>query len=81
MDKGEIVCNLKGMVADILEIDPNSILPSDNIVSDLGADSLQYIDILVSVEQEFCIDIKNGYECVIIGDMANYVRDRICLRN
>lgn len=47
--------NLKEIIADEFGVDPESITPETAFVEDLGADSLDMVDLLMSLEDEFDI--------------------------
>lgn len=50
---------IKEILADQLDIDENAITPDSLLVEDLGADSLDAIDIVMSVEDEFGIEVPD----------------------
>ena len=47
--------NVKAALAKQFEIDPESITVDTNLIDDLGADSLDLVDMLMSLEDEFNI--------------------------
>lgn len=50
---------IKEILADQLDIDEDTITPESLLVEDLGADSLDAIDIVMSVEDEFGIEVPD----------------------
>ncbi|RMI36802.1 acyl carrier protein [Actinomadura harenae] len=48
---------VREIVAEILELDPEEILPASHFREDHGADSMSLIDILGSLEKEFDVSI------------------------
>ena len=50
---------IKEILADQLDIEENAITPDSLLVEDLGADSLDAIDIVMSVEDEFGIEVPD----------------------
>ena len=46
---------VKGILAEQLDIDEDSITADSSIVEDLGADSLDIVDLVMSLEDEFII--------------------------
>lgn len=50
---------IKEILADQLDIDEDAITPDSLLVEDLGADSLDAIDIVMSVEDEFGIEVPD----------------------
>ena len=62
-----------------LEIDKDSLTPETKIIEDLGADSLDVVDMLMSVEDEFNVEIPDEKmeEFKTIGDVVDYIQDKI----
>lgn len=50
---------LQGIIAEVLSIDTDTILPESTFVDDLGADSLDVFQIIMGIEEEFDIEIDN----------------------
>ena len=48
---------VKKLIADIIEMDPNKIDPDANLVEDLGMDSMMALEILASMEKKYKIKI------------------------
>lgn len=48
---------VKSLVAEILEVDPNDIPDEASFINDLGMDSLRALEILASLEKKFRIQI------------------------
>ncbi|MDD6619543.1 MAG: acyl carrier protein [Eubacteriales bacterium] len=70
---------LKTILSEQLDIDENSITPDSLLVEDLGADSLDAIDIVMSVEDEFKIEVPDEIieKIETVGDILNYVENNI----
>jgi acyl carrier protein len=49
---------LKEIVGEMLDIDPASISNSANLIEDLAADSLDQVEIVMAIEEEFNISIE-----------------------
>lgn len=58
-----------------LRIDQSKITESTNIASDLGADSLDLVEVLMSLEEEFNISIPDEAipSIVTVGDLVKYI--------
>ncbi len=48
---------LKGVIAEVLNVDPEEITLETTFVDDLGADSLDVFQIVMGIEEEFGIEI------------------------
>ena len=70
---------LKELLAAQLGIDEDSILPDTNILDDLGADSLDVIELIGSLEDEFNIIITDERirELTTVKDVVNFIEDMI----
>ena len=58
MEINEIKDKIKSFLVDEMEIDPAKILPEARLKEDMGIDSLEVVDIIVLVEQEFGFKMK-----------------------
>ena len=68
----EIFEKIKKAVAEQLDIDEDSILETSNFTTDLHADSLALLEILIALEEEFDIEIGEGE-----GENIKTVKDAI----
>lgn len=70
---------LKEILAEQLDVDADSITKDSLLIEDLGADSLDAIDIVMSVEDEFKIEVpdENIEKIETVGDMLNYIENNI----
>ena len=67
---------IKSIVADILNISPSEVEPDSRFIEDLGADSLDVLEIIMSIEDEFNIKIPtNGAENIVtVGDAFEAIK-------
>ena len=70
---------LKEILAEQLDVDADSITKDSMLIEDLGADSLDAIDIVMSVEDEFKIEVSDEIieKIETVGDMLNYIENNI----
>ncbi len=68
---------VKKIIADNLEIDESTITPDSVITDDLGADSLDVVDLVMSFEDEFGVEIPDEAVETIrtVGDIVKYIED------
>lgn len=71
---------IKAIIAEQLGLtDSSVILPGTSLMNDLDADSLDAVEIIMSIEDEFDIeipdDVAEGFKN--IGDIADYVEKHI----
>lgn len=67
------------IIVDQLEIDEDKVSLSSSIQEDLGADSLDILDLIISFEEEFELDIPDESVETIktVADVVHYIEDRI----
>ena len=70
-----ILDTLKSILEAQLDIDPESITEDTNIMDDLGADSLDIVELMMTVEEEFDITINesDAQSFKTVGDVVNYI--------
>ena len=57
MDKEQIIEKINGFLVDEFEVDGDEIQPEANLKDTLGLDSLDYVDLVVSVESNFGVKL------------------------
>ena len=67
---------LKQIIADVLNVDADEITMETTLVDDLGADSLDIFQIIMGIEEEFDIEIKNedAEKIVTVADAAEQIK-------
>ncbi len=70
-----ILDTLKNILEAQLDVDPATITEETNIIDDLGADSLDIVELMMSVEEEFQITISDSdaHNFKTIGDVVSYI--------
>lgn len=77
MAKEEIFDKLKELVVDQLGVEDDEVTMEASIQDDLGADSLDVVDLVMSVEEEFGVKIADeDLEGIkTIGDIVDYIEE------
>lgn len=72
-----ILEKVKVILADQFDIEEDSITLDTDIQDDLGADSLDVVDLLMSIEDEFEIEIPNEEieNIKTVGQLVNYIEE------
>lgn len=67
---------LASAIADVLDIEQDSITPDTKFVEDLGADSLDILEIIMGIEEEFGIKIptESTENVVTVGDAFEAIK-------
>lgn len=75
VDEQEILEKIKAVVADKLDTDPTDIIESASFVDDLGADSLDVVELIMGLEDEFGIEISDeeAENLRTVGDAVKFV--------
>lgn len=70
---------LRELLASQLGVDEDSITPETNILDDLGADSLDVVELISSLEDEFNIIITDERirEMTTVKDVVSFIEDLI----
>ena len=55
----DILDKVKQIVADQLGIDEDEVLPEASFIDDLGADSLDIVELIMAFEEEFDLEIPD----------------------
>jgi len=68
---------LKGIVTEQLGVDEEEITPEASFVDDLNADSLDLVELIMSLEEEFGLEIsdEDAEKILTVGDAANYIEE------
>ncbi|NPA52874.1 MAG: acyl carrier protein [Aquificae bacterium] len=69
---------VKEIIADQLGVDIEQIKPESKFVDDLGADSLDVVELIMAFEEEFGIEIpdEDAEKIATVGDVLNYIREK-----
>ncbi|MBU5316323.1 acyl carrier protein [Clostridium bornimense] len=70
---------VKAIIVDQLGVDENEVKLESSFVDDLGADSLDVVELVMAIENEFEIEISDeDYDKVsTVGDVVEYIRERV----
>ncbi len=70
--------NVKKMVASQLGKSEDEISPESSFIEDLGADSLDLVELIMSMEDEFGIEIsdEDAESIVTVQDAINFITER-----
>jgi acyl carrier protein len=66
---------LKDIIAEQLSVEADEVNMDSNIQDDLGADSLDVVDLITTIEDEFDLSIPDEAveEIKTVGDIVNYI--------
>ena len=66
---------VKKIIAEKLSVDMEEVVPDASFVDDLGADSLDLVELIMSMEEEFDIDIsdEDAEQIATVKDAIAYI--------
>jgi acyl carrier protein len=70
---------LRRIIAEELDISEDEITPEMSFVDDMNAESLELVELLMSLEEEFGIDISDeeAKSIVTVQDALDFIEERI----
>lgn len=74
----EILAKVKEMVASQLGKSEEEITPESSFIEDLGADSLDLVELIMSMEDEFGLEIsdEDAESIITVQDAINFILER-----
>jgi len=78
MNKDELFAKIKSIVADKLSISEDQITEEASFIEDLGADSLDTVELVMALEDEFDLDIPDdeAEKLTTVGKAIEYVLNK-----
>ncbi|MDE5765202.1 MAG: acyl carrier protein [Ruminococcus sp.] len=66
---------VKEIIIEQLDVEEDAVTPEANIQDDLGADSLDIVDLIQTIEDEYDITIPDEAveEIKVVGDIVSYI--------
>ena len=79
MTQQEIMSRINHFMVEDFEVEASSILPEANLKETMDLDSLDYIDLVVAIEQNFGFKVnpEDFQQMVTVQDFYNYVFKRM----
>ena len=77
MSQEEIFEKVRGIVAEQLSVDAAEVKPESNFQNDLGADSLDTVELVMALEEHFDIEIpdEDAEKIQTVQDAIDYVSE------
>ncbi|RLB43884.1 MAG: acyl carrier protein [Deltaproteobacteria bacterium] len=76
---GEIEEKVKKIICEQLDVAEEDVVPEASFVDDLGADSLDQVELIMAMEEEFDISIpdEDAEKIATVQDAINYIKKAI----
>lgn len=68
---------LRKIIVDQLGVDESKIVPAASFANDLNADSLDLVELIMALEEEFGVEIPDddAQKIETVGDALNYLQE------
>ena len=79
MSSEEVFEKVKNVIIEQLGVAENNITLEASFIDDLGADSLDIVELIMALEEEFDIEIpdSDAEKVVTVGDVVEYIKDHV----
>jgi len=78
-DMSDVIERVKKIVVERLEVDAEKVNEKASFIDDLGADSLDLVELVMAFEEEFGIEIPDDVQEQIgtVGDAVRFIKERV----
>lgn len=79
MANEETVRRVKDLIADSLGVKAAEVVPAASFIDDLGADSLDIVELVMQIEKEFAIQIpdEDAEKISTVQDAIDYISNKV----
>jgi len=79
MSSEEVFEKVKEIIVNQLGVSDTAVTMEASFIDDLGADSLDIVELVMALEEEFDIEIpdEDAEKAVTVGDVVEYIKDNI----
>ena len=77
MNTEEIFDKVKEIIVEQLGVAEDAVVTEASFIDDLGADSLDIVELIMALEEEFDIEIQDAdaEKIVTVGDVVDYIKE------
>jgi acyl carrier protein len=75
----DVIDRVKKIVVERLEVDAEKVTEKASFIDDLGADSLDLVELVMAFEEEIAIEIPDDVQEQIgtVGDAVKFIKERV----
>ena len=79
MSSEEILEKEKAIIVEQLGVADTAVTMESSFIDDLGADSLDIVELVMAIEEEFDIEIpdSDAEKVVTVGDVVDYIKENV----
>lgn len=79
MSSEEIFEKIKAIIVEQLQVNEEIVTQEASFIDDLGADSLDLVELIMALEEEFDIEIPDAdaEKVVSVADVVNYIKENV----
>ena len=79
MSSEEIFDKVKEIIIEQLGVPESTVTTEASFIDDLGADSLDIVELIMALEEEFDLEIpdSDAEKVVTVGDVVEYIKDNV----
>ncbi len=74
----DIEAKVRQYVIDTLDVNPEEVVPQAKFIDDLGADSLDIVEMIMALEEEFDVEISDeeAEKLATVGDAVEFIKSK-----
>lgn len=78
-EKMNVEEKVKNIIVEQLGVEPEQVKPEAQFVNDLGADSLDTVELIMALEEEFGIDIpdEQAEKIKTVGEAIAHIKEKV----
>jgi acyl carrier protein len=79
MSSEEVFEKVKAIIVEQLQVNEETVTEESSFIDDLGADSLDLVELIMALEEEFGIEIpdSDAEKVVTVADVVNYIKENV----
>ena len=79
MSSEEVLEKVKGIIVEQLGVSESAVTMEASFIDDLGADSLDIVELVMALEEEFDIEIpdSDAEKVVTVEDVVEYIKENV----
>lgn len=79
MSSEDIFDKVKEIIVEQLGVAETAVAPEASFIDDLGADSLDIVELIMAIEEEFDLEIpdNDAEKVVTVSDVVDYIKENV----